>query len=153
MCSKGSSDTCIKVCTCGLLTEIILQAGREILVGQAPTQHEEGHQNLLHRVVQELLRVMQLTLASGRGRRIPHRQEDCLSCLRQRNTAFSHLWLVVWSSWLPWLRYCLRGFPRLFCHLHVTVHIRSIPVEACLHFFTGIMPEWDPLTQKAFSPK
>lgn len=53
----------------------------------SPTQHEEGPQNLLHRAVQELPRVLHLTLGPGTGRRIPHTQQDCLSCLRQENTA------------------------------------------------------------------
>lgn len=67
MCFKSSSGTCIEVCTSDLLTEMISLVGREILVGQITIQHEEGHQNLIHRVVRELLRVMHLTLASGRG--------------------------------------------------------------------------------------
>lgn len=90
LCFKGSSATCIKVCTSDLLTEGIPLVGMETLVGWITLQHEEGH-----RVVWELLRVVHLTLASGRGCRT--RQKDYLSRLKQRNTAFSHLGLVVWS--------------------------------------------------------
>ena len=64
MCFKSSSGTCIKVCTSDLVTEMIPLVGRGITI-----QHEEGHQNLIRRVVWELLRVMHLTLASGRGYR------------------------------------------------------------------------------------
>lgn len=45
LCFKGSSATCIKVCTSDLLTEGIPLVGMETLVGWITLQHEEGHQS------------------------------------------------------------------------------------------------------------
>lgn len=76
MCFKGSSGICIKVCTSHLLTEMVSLVGREILVRQITVQHEEGHQNLICRVVWELLRLMHFILASDR--RCCHTQTEGL---------------------------------------------------------------------------
>lgn len=152
MCSKGSSGTCIKVCTRGLLTEIILQAGREILVGQAPTQHEEEHQNLLHRVVQELL-----SHAPHLG--IWQRQEDSTQTegLPLMSEAEKHSFQPSVAGGLVFvvalIKVLFKRLPKAILSFTCNCPHQKYSCRSLSSFFTGIMPEWDPSTQKAFSPK